>query len=68
MTVSNKELKLKEPPRADNAPRTVSGAQLSSSGEHLSTTGSGIRRLFENEPTYEVVAATEEMTRPKFRK
>jgi len=68
---TTKELKLKGDPPAPGSARTVTGAQLSSSGEHLSTTGSGIRQLFEREnppAAQEPIAATEEMTRPSFAK
>ena len=68
---NTKELKLKGDPPPPGAARTVTGAQLSSSGEHLSTTGSGIRQLFEREAVpapQEPIAATEEMSRPSFAK
>ena len=69
MTIGIKEFKIEGDPLPAGAVRTLTGAQLSSSGQHLSTTGSGIRRLFEGEgvPDGESpVPITEEMARPSF--
>lgn len=68
---SNSALSPKGESPVPEKPRTVAGAQLSSSGEHLSTTGSGVRELFEHDPSGAndpIIPITVETSRPDFAK